>query len=263
MSETPHAGHPGTYRECRHPDCDAYRARYRKRWQLDRERGIARTVDPRRAALHVAALLGAGWTHRAIAGAAGVAPQTVTRLTRGEAKSIGREAEAKILGVQVDQIPSTPSHQTTEPFVSRVGSVRRVQALMFMGYSGRDLRAHGINSCNVLNQQGRWVTRSTHDRVAAVYRELSHVPGPTPRSRREAERRGYVGPAAWEDIDHDLEPSVDRIGWVEGSEDRQRMHLLLTGGYSVNEVCHELGRDYSTVYTYARSRGLLGEQEAS
>jgi hypothetical protein len=208
---TPHAGHPGTYRECRHPDCNTYRTRYRKRWQLERERGISRTVDPRPVALHVAALIGAGWTHRAIAGAAGVAPQTVTRLTRGVAKSIGREAAGKILAVDVAQVPSIASHQTAEPFVSRVGTVRRIQALMFMGYSGRDLRAYGINSYNLLNQQGRWVTRSTHDKVAAVYRGLSHVPGPTPRSRREAERRGYVGPAAWEDIDLDAAPDVE---WV-------------------------------------------------
>ena len=208
-------------------------------------------------------MLGTGWTHRAIAGAAGVAPQTVTRLTRGAAKSIGRETAAKILAVRIDQVPSAPSAQTSEPFVSRVGSVRRIQALMFMGYSGRDLRAHGVNSYNVLNQQGRWVTRSTHDKVAAVYRTISHIPGPTPRSRREAERRGYVGPAAWEDIDHDLEPSVDRIGWVDGDVDRQRMHMLLAGGYGVNEVSNELGRDYSTVYTYARAHGLLNQADAS
>lgn len=213
---TPHAGHPGTYRECAHPDCVTYRARYRKRWQLDRERGIKRTIDPTPIALHVATLLGQGWSCRGIAGAAGVAPQTVTRLKRGDAKTIGREAAAKILAV--NGLPREASHQTTEPFVPRVGTVRRLQALQVMGWTTTYLRdEYGINPCT-LYQQGRWVTRSTHDKVARAYRELSHRRGPSERTTQRALARGYVGPADWNDIDLDEAPEVEWVLNRKGNE---------------------------------------------
>lgn len=201
----PHV-HGRLHRACQHPDCKTARAKYAKKWKLDHERGIPRTIDPTPARLHVAHLLGQGWTCRGIAGAAGLAPQTVTRLARGEARKIGRTTAAKILAIDTGTLPAQASVQTTEPFVPRIGTVRRLQALMYMGYSHPDLKARGLDSSNILNQTGTWVTRSTHDRVAAVYRELAHKEGPHPRSRYEAMKRGYVGPTAWDDIDHDLEP---------------------------------------------------------
>lgn len=203
--------HGRVHRDCQDPRCREARYRYMKRWKLDRVRGVKRLTDPGQVRLHVLTLLGQGWSARGVAGAAGVAPQTVTRLVRGDAKSIGRATAAKILAVDPDALPAEASHQTAEPFVPRVGTVRRLQALMFMGYSQRDLRGYGISAANLLNQQGRWVTRSTHDKVAAVYAKLAHVPGPTSRSRHEAIKRGYIGPLAWDDIDHDEYPDTDEL----------------------------------------------------
>lgn len=116
----------------------------------------------------------------------------------------------RILAIPVDALPERPSAQTREPFVSRVGTVRRIQALIFMGWPHRELSTRsGLRTHPLLSQQGRWVTRTTHDKIAALYDELAMVPGPSLHSRGWARRLGYVGPLAWDDIDHDLAPNTD------------------------------------------------------
>lgn len=135
-------------------------------------------------------------------------------MSHGTARAT-RALVEKIMSVDPTRIPSKASTQTTEPFVPRTGTVRRIQALMAIGYSHSDLASRGVDSRNLLNQQGRWVTRTTHDHVAARYRELSRRPGPTPRAAREAAKRGYLGPAAWDNIDRDPEP--DRTEVTDGA----------------------------------------------
>lgn len=212
-----HHGHPGPYRSCSEPDCFAARARYGKRWKLDDAHGVRRSVDPGPAQMHVASLLGAGWSLRAIAGAANLSPSTVARLRDRNNKQLSRVPAERILAVT--GLPGRPSSQTTQPFVSRVGTVRRVQALMFMGWSHDDLlEEYGIRSANLVNQPGRWVRRSTYDQVAEIYRRLSNQLGPSPRARLHAKRLGYHGPAAWDDIDHDAEPDLDDPD-TEGTDD--------------------------------------------
>lgn len=204
-----HAGHPGRYKDCDHPDCHAHRARYVKRWHYERAQGRKRLTDAAPARRHIDTLIGAGWSLRAIAGAADISPSTVHKILTGQ-PTVRRTIAAAILAVDVDQVPAKPSRQTVEPFVSRVGAVRRLQALIALGWPHSQLSARsGLNTAVLLNQQGRWVTRSTHDKIAALYRELSATPGPSERSRGWARRFGYLTPAAWDDIDHDPEPCTD------------------------------------------------------
>ena len=201
--------HGNLHPSCPEPACVDRRNRYYKRWRYDRFHGDTRTTTTTRARLHVATMIGAGWSARAIAGAAGVAPQTVTRVLDPDSTSIHKTTAAKILAVDPFTVASTPSRQTSEPFVPRVGTVRRLQALLYMGWTTRHLHeVYGIHPAT-LYQQGRWVTRTTHDKVAAAYRELSHRPGPSHRTRSRARAKGYAGPADWDDIDHDLEPEVE------------------------------------------------------
>ena len=47
---------------------------YYKRWRLDSSRGIRRPVDAGPVHAHLAALVAAGWSYRAISEAAGVSP---------------------------------------------------------------------------------------------------------------------------------------------------------------------------------------------
>lgn len=211
--QSPHAAHggQGPYKGCKHPECLAYRERYRKRWAYERAHGQKRIVDAAAARRQVDTLIGMGWSNRSIAAAAGVAAQSITRL-RHEGATVTRKVEAKVLAVELNQVPSVASKQTSEPFVPRIGSVRRIQALLAMGWTHADISQHsGVRSAVMLHQRGRWVTRTNHDRMAATYAALAMTPGPSETTRRRAVRLGYLGPLAWESVDLDAEPQTDEL----------------------------------------------------
>jgi transposase len=91
---------------------------------------------------------------------------------------------------------------------SSVGSVRRVQALVALGHSLKDIaEATGLNASTVsnwLNRVGPTVLTETADRIADVYaRRCMTVPQGwiAERARRKAERAGWAPPLAWDDID--------------------------------------------------------------
>lgn len=181
---------------------------YTKKWRLDRDRGIKRTTSAEAARLHIATLRGASWSLRAIAAAAGVPVSSVARIAKGQQGTVTTRTAAKIRAVNPASVPHKPSAQTTEPFVPRVGSVRRIQALLFMGWGHDQMREHsGVRTAVVLHQKGLWVTRSTHDAIAAMFSELAMRQGPSARTRARAQQRGYASPLAWDDIDLDDAPA--------------------------------------------------------
>lgn len=205
-----HAGHDGEHKSCQEPACVEHRARYHKRWAYERSHGKLRTTDALPARRHIETLIGAGWSYRAIAGSADLSPSTIHRVGRGWQDAITRSAESRILAV--GGLPEAPAASSHEPFVPRIGSTRRMQALLFMGWTHRAMQEHcGISTAVTLNQEGRWVTRSKHDAIAAMYDELALTPGPSQRTRDRARRLGYVGPMSWDDIDHDPAPVADEV----------------------------------------------------
>lgn len=164
-----------------------------------------------RARQHYHALNAAGWSLRAIAAHAGVSSTEVSRFIRHGTET--PHVTAGILGIQAGTIPTRTTATTTSPnavpFVSRVGTVRRIQALLRMGWTHAEQRRRsGKDTAQLISQQGRWVTRTTHDEIAALYRDLSHRRGPSTRTAARAERLGYVSPAEWNDIDHDEAPEA-------------------------------------------------------
>lgn len=105
--------------------------------------------------------------------------------------------------------------------IPALGVQRRIQALMRLGWTSTDIAYEcGLNNRNgvlrVLHgQKGKpcvWVERKTYRRFAEVYERLSMtVPEHSAvraRTRSIAERRGYMPPLAWDDIDLDLEPNL-------------------------------------------------------
>lgn len=222
--------------DCYHPDCVAACARYQKRWKYERAHGLLRLTSAEGVRLHIATLRGNGWSLRSIAGASGLSPTTMSSIASAGQGKVARPTAAAIMAIDPTSLPQEPSSQTTEPFVPRVGTVRRLQALMAIGYSHTDLAAAGIDSRNLLNQQGRWVTRTTHDNVAEKYRELSRRPGPTPRSARTAAKLGYHGPAAWDDIDRDPEPEVTTDSTDADTVDEAVVFRILDIGLHGNTV---------------------------
>lgn len=218
---------------CDHPACKAAATRYRKQWTYERLQGKTRRIPPDAVVLHIATLRGQGWSYRAIAAEAGVSVQSVSRLGRSQ-QTITQKIAQKILAVDPMTLPSKASKQTTEPMVPRVGTVRRLQALMRIAWSPEEIgrrAGHGRNWVyNLLHQQGQWVTRSTHDKVARIFDELKNTRGPAERTARHAKKMGFPGPLQWDDIDLDLEPDPELVlrrvkgsslvrEWIEEVED--------------------------------------------
>lgn len=219
MSARPgvHSGHPGEYRTCKQADCLRYRERYRKQWTYERSHGHKRLVDASPARRHIEGLIGAGWSYRAIAGAADVSPTTVHRVGRGLQGTLQRTVARRVLAVA--GLPFRPTKDATEPFVPKIGAVRRIQALLFMGWRHSDISAAcQIRSAVVLHQQGRWITRGTHDKIAAGFDRLAMSSGPSERTRQRARRLGYLGPLDWDDIDLDPMAMLDETEAVDVDE---------------------------------------------
>ena len=111
-----------------------------------------------------------------------------------------------------------------KPFlVDSMGTRRRIQALQAIGWSQPKIAALlgvRVRSWPWMASPHLLVERATRDRVAALYEQLWNQPAPrdTPhnrqsdtRSRNLAAARGWLPPAAWDDIDTDPEPpAVDR-----------------------------------------------------
>jgi AraC-like DNA-binding protein len=229
-------------------------AREAKLRRVEYARGVRRIVDAGPARNHVHTLMGHGWSLRAIAGAAGLSPAAVHRVHQ-DRHNINRTTAAKILAISLDSLPEQPSQAVTEPFVPRVGTVRRIQALLFMGHSHADMTARsGIATANVQHQQGRWVTRSTHDAIAALYDDLWMTPGPSTKAQSFARRYGYAGPLAWDDIDHDPAPLVDAER--EGDFQAQVDDVVVQRVLDRQPRPRKLTRDEAAeVYRRARARG--------
>lgn len=161
---------------------------------------------------HFHTLSAAGWSLRAIAAHANVSSSDLSRFIRHHADV--PHVAVRLMKVDPATLPSRttpPAGRGAEPNVSRVGTVRRLRALQVMGWSAAEIGTRiGKPEAwvhNKLNQQGRWVRRSTHDLVAGVYRQLSHQRGPSEKVRGLALARGYAGPADWDDIDTDEAPA--------------------------------------------------------
>lgn len=196
---------------------------YHKRWRLDRARGITRYVDPEPTRMHIAGLIGAGASYRAIADSAGVSVHAVTNIHKGQ-KNIRRDTAAKILTVTAHQIRS---RDHGDKFVPDLGTRRRIRAMMALGHSHAAIStAAGWEDnpravANLLHQRGTWVTQAKHEDVAEAYRALFQRSGSSKRTKTVAHRRGYPGPMAWEDIDDPDETPSDDVDELANARDRR------------------------------------------
>ena len=128
----------------------------------------------------------------------------------------------------------TPN-QLVHAFVDATGTIRRLRALVAVGYSQKDLAAHlgmHVGNFSTLIRQGRpRVSAKTFSATCILFRELwSHpVNGkPGDRSRAIARSQGWVGPLAWDDIDDPDEVS-NITGNTSNLIDEIAVELALTG----------------------------------
>lgn len=99
--------------------------------------------------------------------------------------------------------------------VDKLGAVRRLQALMAIGWPRRELAAQagyqGDAFALILNGRRTRLTLSTNDRIAELFDRLSMTPGPSSPGRVRAAKKGWPPPLAWLNIDDpDEQPDT---GW--------------------------------------------------
>ena len=156
---------------------------YRKAWEVAYQRDRAEL-----AAAHVPI--------RALARAAALSDTGVKAILDGSRTHVqqltaARVAKTSLRGIYTEQ----PSGH-----VPRVGVVRRVQALMAMGWSHHELGQAGVpNTARLLTGTGNLVTIQRWREISELYDRLSMTPGPSPQTRGWAKTLGYAPPLAWDE----------------------------------------------------------------
>lgn len=187
---------------CSRPRCtrtvDAKRRKYmlcRTHWEVAALPCQRIDAGPTRA--HVQALLALRWSFAAIADRSGVS-RTAVRETRTVTK-VQRSTEAAILALPLVR------YAGKNVLVDATGTRRRIEALAYLGHP---LISYELRVGRCRGRVGKavatgWVSAYIADGVEQVYRELENTIGPSDLSRKRAQKRGFVGPAAWDGRDMD------------------------------------------------------------
>ncbi len=156
--------------------------------------------------------------------------------------------------------------------IPAVGSQRRIQALMCLGWSSSDIAdaagwTHRNQVFRILRgQKGRpcsWLRKQTAEKIVQVYAELSmRLPEMTPQRHRTvayAKRYGYAPPLAWDDADLDdpnAKPHVESILRKSHEEVTQQrratLHDLDAWGLGISEACRRLDASRPALEHWAR-----------
>lgn len=180
--------------------------RRRKRYEYARHCGHPTSlVDAAPIRAHVHALTALGWLPGTIAAWARVGTGAgVVRIAQG----LHVDAERKWLPIL--DLPLTlhvASHIPDPLHVPAEGAVRRIEALLAMGWRHPDLTPRlGLRSCRITRcDQGRHISARSWRAIAATYTDLADTPGPSPLTASRSRRAGNRPPAAWDDIDSPTE----------------------------------------------------------
>ena len=116
--------------------------------------------------------------------------------------------------------------------IPAIGTARRLQGLVAIGYSWRALAAHlGVSNRRVADlglHPEAAVHRETAARVDAIYQRLSGTPGGSKYALAVAARHGFAPPLAWDNIDDPVEQP--NIGSADTSAiDAVRLDRALSG----------------------------------
>lgn len=235
---------------------------YFKQWRLDREAGKGPRLVPSGPSIdHIRSLLDAGASGRAIAAAAGVSAEGVSRLLTRPQPTVQVATERRILGVTMEAIAR---RKNPAGFVPAIGARRRIQALLALGWTHKLITEHmtGVGQIShvALHQRGNWIARATHDAVVTAYEALCMTPGPSAISRRRAEARGYAPPLAWDEgkiDDPEATPDLGQTGRGVGRPgfDLDEWALLVRSGEDPERAAERCGVKLSTASKAALRAG--------
>lgn len=156
-------------------------------------------VDPAPVREHILALLAAGIHQAAIARAAGVAAKRVQLIQHCQTDRGGNSLQTRIHYKTAERILAVPVPENQVP---ALGSIRRVQALVTLGYPLFEL-AHRIRVAEhelaeVAVKRPAMVHADLAAAIAGLYDQLHMVPGPSADARKQARHYGWAAPFAWE-----------------------------------------------------------------
>lgn len=171
---------------------------YNKAWEAgyarDRDRGLHRYVEATDTRATLRRFLEAKVPVRAIARAGGLSDTAIGTIIDGRRTHVQRATAAKVAALTLVDV-----YELAAGTVPAVGAVRRVQALMALGWRKPDLQSAGIPAAQLVTRSRPRVTATTWHQVREVYDQLSMTPGPSPTARARATRRGYAPPLAWDE----------------------------------------------------------------
>lgn len=211
----PRHGTEGRYKGCKcgcRPACrcsTCIRGAYLANIQRARVRAVhgSNLIDRDVLLKHVTTLKASGMSQLLIGRLAGVSGSTISYIVNGRVSGVQRSKALRILAVR----PGTFDDVADRPVL---GSRRRLQALYAMGHGAQAIGELAGLHPEPLYDIAHGRTRVIASRVAigiqAAYRELASRPGDNIRARRIADRNGWHGPLAWDDIDNpDEQPDTD------------------------------------------------------
>lgn len=244
MTTTDHVADYACYRRgCRREECRTADRNYRKRYELQRLRGIPAVIPGRTVAAHLRTLIASGRTVRGIATMTGVSERAIGYILHGQA-SVTRSRALALLAVQ-------PLAEA--PRVDPTGTIRRIQALAHIGWPvALTAKKAGYTPSYLFNiMAGRVPTipRDVASRLAIVYRQHSHQPGPSEYTRSIARRNGWHGPLAWDDIDdpacqpEQAPPYEPATKYERDPDKRAEIEHLYLLGESVPSIAKQLGNN--------------------
>lgn len=260
VREAPHHRNLTCVKEyrCRRPECVARHNAYQRR--VYRQKGYGTwqpLVDAAPARAHIDALRAAGHSIPDIQKQANVSAATLARIlydgTNKRADRIRPEVAQRILAV-----PVRPAPVKATTVIDATGTRRRLQALIFMGWTltalGPRLGFHPRRLTDLMYSER--VLASTARRIADGYRivqTLDPVAHGVPersakQSRNLAAREGWYGPLAWDDID-DPKAKPESGGSVTSIAPKQRkvqadparVARLTAMGWSAGQIAQEIG----------------------
>lgn len=195
--------------------------RRRKHLRVLRAQGTYTYIPAGPVSAHVRSLLAAGMTQVEIADAAAVGRSTIHRYTH-TGKRIHADVARRIIAVT----PGPVERETG--YVPAVGTVRRLRALVAVGWSMRHLSELSGMTLRPIAVTGRTVVCvETARTVEDLFDRLAMTPGPSIRAREFARARGWVSALAWDDID-DPHARPD-LGSAVDVEDEVAVDLALSG----------------------------------
>lgn len=99
-------------------------------------------------------------------------------------------------------------HRGETPRVDAIGTVRRLEALAFLGWPQHEVvkSALGFSQWpHIWRKPGAKISHDSARKIAGLYDELSAMPGPSKVTATNARKRGYAPPLAWDNIDNPRE----------------------------------------------------------